>query len=735
MKDNINRKSEDKSNKMLSEPSLVFKKTIQTLKKKYGYSSKQIFSEFPIPDSSLLVDFVIFTKDDEVNPKIIGEVKTGNFVFPLAEYQLEKYMKISNTKYGFLTNGIEWINYKSLDGKIIRIDNIPTAKELKSILEGKVEKKFTQLTNANYILKKFTPDLWVSNESPNDTILQLIFFKLYDENYEKNKNFKKIANYPETHLEVFETLWKKINEKFPDLFLSNYLQELDHNFLSQIIEFANFSITKSDPVIISKILLEKLTSVRGRDYNGSPQVLIQFIESLNLISDTDKIIIPYSGPDTTIHLLGILFSKFKTNFKGEIIVIEPNYEKIKILKIISELKLPKFQIFSGDPIKSPILDEFNRYDHVISIPPFGLKYSKNKNNVNEIDFEDYGSQTINYFIKRLISTFKNGTQFSLIVPQSFLFRHSSGDEKIRKEILETCTLKGIINLPPRTFTSVAIPTSLLLFEVGVSDKKNYDIFMAVVPQPTNNLEKINTTSFIKITESYHDFLNNKPRKNSDQTGFIVNIDEIQQNSWTVTDKIPELKIFEIPYKERISDSVEIIQGSNIPYETSLIGEEFSFIRISDIKENSFNFDKIKNISLDDNSISKYSKYLIKKGDILFSTKGTIGKSLIVNDDFKNFIASNQLLILRCNPNKILPKYLFNMLNSTMVKNQINGLVGGTSIPFLSISKFDRIIISVPPISKQRDNIENSLKLEEEISELEHILNEKRRKLQESRDNG
>ena len=36
MKDNLNRKSDDESNKMLSNPSLVFKKTIQTLKKKYG---------------------------------------------------------------------------------------------------------------------------------------------------------------------------------------------------------------------------------------------------------------------------------------------------------------------------------------------------------------------------------------------------------------------------------------------------------------------------------------------------------------------------------------------------------------------------------------------------------------------------------------------------------------------------------------------------------------------------
>ena len=219
MSDNLNRKSNDESNKMLRDPSQIYKKTILTLKKKYGYTEKQIISEFKIADDvePWMVDLAIFSNDTDQlkNLKIIGEIKIGNFVFPFAEYQLEKYMKRSNTQYGFLTNGKEWINYELLDKKIIRISDIPTSKELKSLSEGKrIEKKFEQLTNADYILHKIVDSIHSSGYSSYEPLLQLILFKLYDENYENNQNFKKITKFPETNLEVFETLWGKTNINF-----------------------------------------------------------------------------------------------------------------------------------------------------------------------------------------------------------------------------------------------------------------------------------------------------------------------------------------------------------------------------------------------------------------------------------------------------------------------------------------------------------------------------------------
>ena len=83
---------------------------------------------------------------------------------------------------------------------------------------------------------------------------------------------------------------------------------------------------------------------------------------------------------------------------------------------------------------------------------------------------------------------------------------------------------------------------------------------------------------------------------------------------------------------------------------------------------------------------------------------------------------------------ILPDYLLDCLNSKIVKKQISGIVRGDTIAFLPKSEFSKIIIPVPPLKEQKEKISESMKLQDEISELEKILSQKRHKLQEYRDN-
>jgi len=741
MKDKLKRKSNDESNKMLRNPDEIYKKTIQILKKKYGYTSKQIVSEFTIPQDfeSLRVDLAVFSKDDDKNPKIIGEIKIGKFVFPFAEYQLEKYMKASNTKYGFLTNGKEWINYQLRNNKIHRIGDIPTSKELKLILSGKKsDKKFVLMGDANYILKKLSHSIWKNGLMSTEILPQLISLKLYDENFEKNKNFEKIVNYPETYLEVFQTLWSKFDKKFPNTFSSFQLsKEYTHNILSEIIEFSNFSLMKSNPSEISKFLIDYIYDrgiIKG-GYFGTPKELIEFLYDLLELSKKDSIVVPYSGPETLVYLLDLLNTTQKTSNEN-IVTIEPIHEKTKILHIISQLNLPKFQIFRHDPVSSPMLEEFRAFDHVIAFPPFGKRFEISKSdNFPEMNLGTYGNESIHYFVKRLITSFNKGTKISLLVPQGFLFNSNSSYKKIRKEILETCTIHGIIQLPQGFFKTTGVQTSLLLLEIGVSHKDKYDVFMSVYPKPLKSFGHSNKEVIKNIIDDFHNFQKGNSIEEPNQNRFVVGINEIIENGWTVTNKIPEFKeMLDISDKQNISDVVEIIQGTNIPSKNASEGKKLPFIRISDIENNTIKSKVGSYIALDDDSILKYKKYLIKEGDILLSSKGTTGKVAIVEKKYEGAIASSQLFILRSNTKLILPDYLLDCLNSKIVKKQISGIVRGDIIAFLPKSEFSKIIISVPSLSEQEGKISESMKLQNEISELEKILSQKRHKLQEYRDN-
>ena len=747
----------EKRNKMMREPEKITKTAIQTLKKKYGYTDKQIRTDYLIRENiqERYLDIAIFSNDDDKSPKVIGEIKIGDFVFPLAEINLEKAMKISNAKYGFLTNGVEWINYEIVNKKIIRTPTISSKITLQSKIENTdTKQKFTQLTNSSYIIKKIEKQ-FLENDMSFNEYLQLIFLKIYDEKYEKNTYFKKIIEESELYLEVFQTLWEKSNKKFPELFKENYFpREVLLNHKNLIIEISNYSITKADPVLISKTLLMSFYYQRNtsKENFATPKELSELIDRLQPILNNEKILIPYSGPDRCIHLLQLILSKFSNKFRGKITVIEPDLEKVRFLKIISELRLPKFNIIIGDPIGILNSDKSKEYDHVISIPPMGMKIQKKydfeqkhdeKSNSLDVKSEMLGNDSINHFFNRLISEFKIGAKFSIIVPQGFLFKQSFSSDSIRRQILDNCRIKAIISLSQRTFSTSGVASALLLLEKGTSNLDTYDIFMAILQKPTikeyfpkgtgierNFSENPYLKNIEQVSTLFQEFIKNKSISKPNQSGFTVDIIKIQKEGWTVTDKIPEIKLFDFPDKHEVLECVEIIRGTNIPIKRSSAGEEFNFIKISDFNNDSLNLEKTKKIFLDKNDVSKIKKFLIKKDDILFSCKGTIGKKLLVKNELRNCIASSNLMILRSQSSLIHPEYLQYVLDKELVKDQISALSGGISIPMISLEKFSKIIIPVPSLSKQKEITSKALKAREEISKLEKLLDEAKRKYQE-----
>lgn len=730
MKDNLNRKSEDESNKMLkSDPSTIFKKTIQILKKKYGYSSKQIVSEYTIPHDfeSLRADIALFSKDNIQNPIIIGEVKIGNFVLPYGEYQLEEYLKISNAKYGFLTNGVEWINYQLVNGKLIQIGDIPNAKELEQADKEEIfVKKPLPTVNLENQLRKTSHSLWVSGLS-EEAIFQLLTFKLFDEVTEHGNNFDDMLKNPQDCVEIVDKLWDKINKEYSQLFSTNYFSHLTSARIHSIImEVANLSLIESDPISISQFLLKKYVGnvQKSGKGNNTPFELVKFIYELLEISENDRLVIPFSGPETLVHTLDVNYSKYPKKVKTndpKIITIEPQLNKSQFLNIISLLDLPKFHVFTDDPISSGILLEFKNTNFVISIPPFGRRISKDYDILG-----NYGNEEIHYYLKRLISTFDIGTRIAVVVPQGFLFRQSTSAEKIRQEIFNSCTLKGIFQLPSNVFQPYSgIQTSLIILEIGVSKKDSYNIFMSILPKSDRSSQKFNKEILDEILNQFHIFTKKSIVKNETQNAFTIPSHDLSNDVWTVPDKIPELKqLLDVSYKTRLLDVVSVFRGTSVMGETGDYGKDIPYIRISDL-ENGFIKSNIKKIvKIDRDLLSKFERSIVKKNDILLSCRGTLGKAAIVDSHNEGNLASSQIMILRTK-SKILPEYLVYILNSEFVQKQIAVIARGVSQPYFTINELEKIIISVPPIKEQKQIVSEFLKLEQEIAKLEKTLAKKR----------
>lgn len=127
---------------------------------------------------------------------------------------------------------------------------------------------------------------------------------------------------------------------------------------------------------------------------------------------------------------------------------------------------------------------------------------------------------------------------------------------------------------------------------------------------------------------------------------------------------------------------------------------YHFVSIKDIKNGEINFDD----SLLTSEESYH--YLVKtgcmpfEGDILFSKDGTIGQTAITPPN-KDFVVASSLIIIRPNLEKVSSEYLDLMLQSSLVKEQVESFVKGAALRRLSIQNLLKVFGLRPPLNEQK----------------------------------
>lgn len=142
----------------------------------------------------------------------------------------------------------------------------------------------------------------------------------------------------------------------------------------------------------------------------------------------------------------------------------------------------------------------------------------------------------------------------------------------------------------------------------------------------------------------------------------------------------------------------ITDGAHISPDTNE-GKHY-FVSIKDIKKGIIDF----NNSLLTSSASY--KYLVEtgckpfSGDILFSKDGTIGQTAIVSDEV-DFVVASSLIIIRPDNEKVLPSFMDLLLQSSLVKEQVESFVKGAALRRLSIQNLEKVFGVFPTMSEQQ----------------------------------
>ena len=133
-------------------------------------------------------------------------------------------------------------------------------------------------------------------------------------------------------------------------------------------------------------------------------------------------------------------------------------------------------------------------------------------------------------------------------------------------------------------------------------------------------------------------------------------------------------------------------------------------------------DKNNKINLSDPEYLNWDKYyespeiMVFKGDLIVSQRGTLGKVLLIEEDYGALTINPSLVVV--NQIKENPKFLWYFLQSDCIMKTIDVLGSVTTIPMLSQAEISNFPIVVPPISEQQQIVEF---LDEQIQKIDKTI--------------
>ena len=133
-----------------------------------------------------------------------------------------------------------------------------------------------------------------------------------------------------------------------------------------------------------------------------------------------------------------------------------------------------------------------------------------------------------------------------------------------------------------------------------------------------------------------------------------------------------------------------------------------------------------------NDFPSRAKRIVKKGDILYSSvRPNLKGYVYISDDIQNGIASTGFADIRVKePNTILSKYLYYIMTSDYISDDLISKAKGAQYPAVSFDDFETIKIPVPSLERQKEIVEYCEYNDTLIKQLEKEIENNKNKAQQ-----
>jgi type I restriction enzyme M protein len=113
------------------------------------------------------------------------------------------------------------------------------------------------------------------------------------------------------------------------------------------------------------------------------------------------------------------------------------------------------------------IQERDRYEVVLANPPFG---GKERAEVQQ-NFPIKSGETAYLFLQHFMRSLKAGGRAGIVIKNTFLSNTDNASVVLRKQLLESCNLHTVLDLPGGTFQGAGVKTVVLFFDKGAPTRK------------------------------------------------------------------------------------------------------------------------------------------------------------------------------------------------------------------------------------------------------------------------
>ena len=182
------------------------------------------------------------------------------------------------------------------------------------------------------------------------------------------------------------------------------------------------------------------------------------------------------------------------------------------------------------------IQEKDRHDIVVANPPFG---GKERAEVQQ-NFPIKTGETAYLFLQHFIKILKAGGRAGIVIKNTFLSNTDNASIALRKQLLESCNLHTVLDLPGGVFTGAGVKTVVLFFEKGKPTQKvwYYQLNLDRNLGKTNPLNESDLAEFVELQKLA---LSGAEGTVESKNSWSVKVKDIDQNTFDLSVKNPNKK--------------------------------------------------------------------------------------------------------------------------------------------------------------------------------------------------